>query len=50
MMEYHPEYVNQSPYGEGWIVKLRIADASELDDLMNSGAYQELVQQAESRL
>lgn len=50
MMEYHPEYVNQSPYGEGWIVKFRMADASELDDLMNSGAYQEYVEQAESRL
>jgi glycine cleavage system H protein len=49
-LEDNPEYVNQSPYGDGWIVKFRMADASELDDLMNSNAYQKYVEQEKSRL
>ena len=34
-----PEIVNEDPYGEGWLVRIRLADASELDDLMDAGAY-----------
>ena len=49
-LEDHPEYINHSPYGDGWLVKFRITDASELDDLMNSGVYQEYVRQEDSRL
>ncbi len=36
-----PELVNQEPYGGGWLVRLRIADAGELGDLMDAGAYRE---------
>ena len=38
-----PELVNQDPYGEGWIVELTLADASELDLLMNAEAYSALI-------
>ncbi len=38
-----PELVNSDPYGEGWIIKVRMSDASELDELMDSAAYRETV-------
>jgi glycine cleavage system H protein len=38
----HPEYVNQDPYGNGWILKLR--GAGEGDSLMDSTAYEKFVQ------
>jgi glycine cleavage system H protein len=34
-----PETVNEDPYGEGWLVRIRISDASEVDSLLDSGAY-----------
>ena len=42
-LEEEPELMNTDPYGEGWIIKIAIADASELEDLLDSSAYQELV-------
>jgi len=36
-----PEKVNNDPMGEGWFVKLKITDASELDALMDDDAYKE---------
>jgi len=39
-----PELVNQDPYGEGWMVKIRLSDASEVDQLMDVNAYKELLQ------
>ena len=39
-----PEKVNQDPYGEGWMVKVRLSDPSEVDQLMDVGAYRELLQ------
>lgn len=42
-LETAPEQVNQDPYGEGWMVKIEMADTDELDDLMRADAYQELV-------
>jgi glycine cleavage system H protein len=35
-----PERINDDPYGEGWMVKVRLADASERDALMDAAAYQ----------
>lgn len=35
-----PELVNQDPYGKAWMVKFKVADASELDGLMDAGAYE----------
>lgn len=34
-----PEMLNSDPYGEGWMVKIKIADSSELEDLMDPAAY-----------
>lgn len=42
-LEANPEYVNQDPYGKGWMVKMTIDNAAEADDLMDAAAYQELV-------
>ena len=39
-----PEKVNQDPYGEGWMVKIRLSDASEVDQLLDVNAYRELLQ------
>ncbi len=35
-----PETINEDPYGEGWLVKVRLSDTSELDSLMDADAYQ----------
>jgi glycine cleavage system H protein len=35
--------VNQDPYGEGWMVKVRLSDPSEVDQLMDVNAYKELL-------
>ncbi len=34
-----PETVNEDPYGEGWLVRIRVADPSEADGLMDADAY-----------
>jgi glycine cleavage system H protein len=36
----HPEFVNQDPYGKGWLVKMEIQDKEELTGLLSSKAYQ----------
>jgi glycine cleavage system H protein len=41
-----PELVNQSPYEEGWLVRLRLADPAELDGLLTAEQYDELIAQA----
>ena len=38
-LEDAPELVNNDPYGEGWFVRIAIADAAEPDDLMDAEAY-----------
>ena len=38
-----PELVNSDPYGEGWMVKIKIAHPAELDDLLDAAAYQALI-------
>ena len=37
-----PELVNSDPYGEGWMVRLRVANAGELDGLLDAPAYEAL--------
>ena len=37
------EAVNDDPYGEGWMVKIKMSDTSQLDDLMDSDAYQAML-------
>ena len=38
-LEDDPELVNKSPTGEGWFMKIRLSDASELDGMMDEAAY-----------
>lgn len=38
-----PELVNNDPYGEGWMVKIAVKDAAELDDLLDAAAYEALI-------
>jgi glycine cleavage system H protein len=39
----NPEKVNQDPYGEGWIVKIRIANPAQVDELLDAKKYKEIV-------
>lgn len=39
-LEDEPELVNQDPYGEGWILKIELENPDEVNDLMDSTAYQ----------
>ena len=43
-LEKTPELVNQDPFGEGWLVKVKLSDAKELDSLMDAAAYRAYVQ------
>ena len=38
-----PEKINEDPYGEGWLVKVRLSDQSEADSLLDAAAYQQLL-------
>jgi glycine cleavage system H protein len=38
-----PETVNDDPYGEGWLVRIRLANPSEADDLIDAAAYEQLL-------
>lgn len=42
-LERTPESVNADPYGDGWMIKVKIADASQLDELLDSEAYKNLI-------
>lgn len=42
-LEENPELVNSDPYGEGWIVKVKPSDLSELDTLLDATAYRKLI-------
>jgi len=40
VLDAQPELVNNDPYGEGWIIRIAIKDAAELDSLMDAKAYE----------
>ncbi|MCW8981868.1 MULTISPECIES: glycine cleavage system protein GcvH [Altibacter] len=42
-LESEPEKVNSDPYGEGWMIKLKLSDPSQIDDLLDDAAYKELI-------
>ncbi len=42
-LEANPEVVNDDPYGEGWMIKIKMSDPSQVDDLLDSDAYQQEV-------
>lgn len=39
-----PERINEDPYGEGWLVRVRLSDPSEVDSLLDAGAYEQLLE------
>jgi glycine cleavage system H protein len=39
----NPELVNSDPYGAGWMIRVRVSDPGQLDDLLDAGAYDALV-------
>ncbi len=41
----HPEFVNESPYEEGWLFRLEPADAASLEGLMDAAAYQAMIEE-----
>jgi glycine cleavage system H protein len=40
MLTDTPEKINEDPYGDGWLVKVRLSDVSEVDDLLDREAYE----------
>ena len=42
-LEANPDIVNQSPYEEGWFMKIKMTNPSELDELMSQDAYKEMI-------
>lgn len=42
-LEDNPESVNSDPYGDGWMIKVKIADQGQIDALLDAQAYKELV-------
>lgn len=42
-LEEEPELVNTDPYGKGWMIKVKISDKSELDNLLSVEAYKDLI-------
>lgn len=41
----HPEWINQDPYGKGWMIALRAEDPSQLDGLLDASGYEALIAQ-----
>ena len=43
LLETNPEKVNEDPYGEGWMIKVKIGDSSEIDTLLSADDYADLI-------
>jgi glycine cleavage system H protein len=43
-LEDSPDFVNKDPYGDGWLIKVKISDKSEADDLLDADKYKELIE------
>jgi glycine cleavage system H protein len=39
-----PETINEEPYDEGWLIRVRLSDAGELDELLDADAYRKLLE------
>jgi len=46
-LEDHPEILNQSPYEKGWIVKIKVDDGTEYNDLMKAEDYEQFIEKEE---
>jgi glycine cleavage system H protein len=42
-LEVNPENVNSDPYGKGWMIKVKIANPAEIDELLDSDGYKQLI-------
>lgn len=42
-LEDAPDVVNKDPFGEGWMIKIKVSDTAELDELLSAAAYKELL-------
>jgi len=42
-LETNPETVNADPYGKGWMIKVKVADTADFDELLSAEAYKELI-------
>ncbi|MFM7683044.1 MAG: glycine cleavage system protein GcvH [Bacteroidota bacterium] len=42
-LDSNPELVNSDPYGEGWMIKVKITDASQIDSLLDAAAYEGII-------
>ncbi len=42
-LDSEPELVNKDPYGDGWMVKIRLSDASQVNGLLDAAKYQEII-------
>ena len=42
-LEDAPEKVNSDPYGEGWMIKIKISDPSQLESLLDAAAYKDII-------
>ncbi len=42
-LEDEPEKINTDPYGDGWMVKIKVSDASQLEELLSADAYKVLI-------
>ncbi|PWA06808.1 glycine cleavage system protein GcvH [Flavobacterium psychrotolerans] len=42
-LESNPEMVNSDPYGNGWMIKIKVANVTDFDELLSSEAYKELI-------
>ena len=42
-LEDTPELVNSQPFGDGWMIRIKISDPAQLDDLLSADAYRELI-------
>ena len=40
-----PETVNEDPYGDGWLVRIRLSDPAEADSLLNAAAYKQILEE-----
>ncbi len=42
-LEANPEFVNSDPYGKGWMIKVKVQDASQINELLDAAGYEALI-------
>jgi glycine cleavage system H protein len=44
LLDSEPEIINKDPYGSGWIIKMKMSDTKELNDLLDAEAYKAIIE------